>query len=137
MSRTGGLKDQPNRDDLIADYRALLQALPPGVPDLTPASTWPVGKPVIQITEWDNQGQVGQMLEVGFALTCPAPIVSVTVDLLGDGLAGMTITADDLRQMAGMYYTPTKAGTFQLQVRCRAANGETDQTGAVRTVTVR
>lgn len=125
---------QINRDAILSDYRTLLNAFPPGWPSLQPA--WPPGKPAIVMMSYDEAVYIGGDLHVQFRVTSRTPIIAVTVDLLGDGWSGTTIRGDDLRMMFGMIHVPQQVGTYQLQVRCTAANGETDATQRPRPVMV-
>jgi hypothetical protein len=62
---------------------------------------------------------------------------SVTADLIGDGEPGWTIATDnDARQIAGLFYTGTKRGVFNLVISAIDADGCAGTTGLRRDVTV-
>lgn len=64
-------------------------------------------------------------------------ITVVSTDLIGDGADAQIWQFSDARAVAGLYFTPTRVGTFSLQVHVEDACGRQDTTGATRRVTVR
>lgn len=82
---------------------------------------------------------LGQSGRVVFSLRSPAGtrLASVTADLIGDGESGWTIdTIGDAALIAGVRYTPTRKGIFNLVVTVVDANGCSGATGLRREVRV-
>ena len=73
---------------------------------------------------------------VSLAVSSPRPLVTLTLDLLGDGLPGVAIHGDDLRPVRGLGITAQRTGTFRLQSLATDAAGCSDTTGAARMVVV-
>ena len=91
---------------------------------------------MIAIGEWTRTVVLGGTVIVMLAVSSPRPLAVVSLDLLGDRQPGITIHGDDLRPVRGLAITPTRVGTFQVQVTATDVDGCTDQTGASRPVVV-
>jgi hypothetical protein len=139
--RPGGVCDYPV---LLASHRRLFAAVPSALATLPVAvPTDPKPDPgesdVIRIAvgSYDSKVRVGAGAGIRFELQSDVPVTSLTVDFLGDGAPGLTVSSSDMRRLFGVTVeAPNKAGTFQWQLTATNARGERDQTGASRSIAV-
>jgi hypothetical protein len=140
VNRPGGVRDYPA---LLAAHRRLFAAVPSApatLPVATPIPPLDPGEPsVIRIAvgTYDSKVRVGDGAGIRFELQSDVPVTSLTVDFLGDGQPGLTVTSTDMRRLRGVTVSaPTQSGTFQWQLTASNARGERDQTGASRQIAV-
>lgn len=86
--------------------------------------------------DWTRTVALGGAVLVTLAVSSPRPVATVTLDLLGDGLPGVTVRGDDLRDLRGLGIEARRVGTFRVEVSATDTAGCSDRTGAVREVTV-
>lgn len=89
------------------------------------------------VETWPSEAWQGTTVVVGVGVTGPEPVVRLEVDLLGDGLPGVTLVGEDLRAVAAVRVPMRQAGTFRWQVRVWDRCGGHDATQRLRQVTVR
>lgn len=88
------------------------------------------------MADWTRTVALGGAVVVTLAVSSPRPVATVTLDLLDDGLPGLTVRGDDLRGLRGLGVEARRAGTFRVEVSATDTAGCTDRTGAVRPVEV-
>jgi hypothetical protein len=144
VNRPGGVRDYPA---LLAAHRRLFAAVP-SAPATLPVAVPPIDPPpdpgessVMKITVpsdgYAKTGRVGQGAAISFSLQSDVPVTSLTVDFLGDGAPGLTVSSSDMRRLFGVtVQAPDRAGTFQWQLTATNARGERDQTGTFRSIAV-
>lgn len=86
--------------------------------------------------DWTRTVALGGAVIVTLAVSSPRPVATVTLDLIGDGLPGVTVRGDDLRGLRGLGIEAQRVGTFRVEVSATDAVGCSDRTGAVRPVEV-
>lgn len=72
-----------------------------------------------------------------FHVTGPVPVGHVEVDLMGDGRDPEVYELADGRRLAGVLFTPKKAGSYWVQVRVTDVCGHGDSTAVRRAITVK
>jgi hypothetical protein len=143
VNRPGGVRDYPL---LLAAHRRLFAAVP-SAPATLPVAVPPIDHPpdpgepsVMKITVppdgYDKTGKVGQRAAIRFDLESDVAVTSLTVDFLGDGRNGLTLSSTDMRSFGGVFIKPQVSGNFQWQLTATNARGERDQTGTSRSIVV-
>ncbi len=91
---------------------------------------------MITVASWSRSVSLGAAVLVGMAVTSARPLATVTLDLIGDGLPGVTVSSPT-EGFGGLGIVARKRGTFRLEVSAVDVSGCSDRTAAVREVVVR
>lgn len=87
------------------------------------------------MADWTRTVALGGAVVVTLAVASPRPVATVTLDLLGDGLPGVTVSSPT-EGFGGLGIVARRAGTFEVEVSATDTAGCSDRTGAVRPVQV-
>lgn len=90
---------------------------------------------MITVASWTRATTLGAAVLVAMEIVSARPLATVTVDLLGDGLPGVTV-ASPAEAFGGIGILTRRVGTFRLQVDAVDVAGCVGRTGAVREVVV-
>lgn len=93
----------------------------------------------ITVADWTRAAKLGTAVLAAFAITAARPVVTVSFDLLDDGLPGITVAAPaggDLRGLRGLGIEAKREGTFRVQLGATDAAGCSDRTAEARRVEV-
>jgi len=92
---------------------------------------------VIEIHDWPRTATLGGAVVVTLAVSSPRPVATVTLDLLDDGLPGVTVQlSGNPGGFGALGIVARRAGTFRVDVSATDTAGCSDRTGAVRFVQV-
>lgn len=89
----------------------------------------------ITVADWTRAAKLGAAVLAAFAITSARPVATVTLDLIGDGLPGVTVSTPT-EGFGGLGIVARRVGTFRLQVDAVDVAGCVGRTGAVREVQV-
>lgn len=92
---------------------------------------------MITVARWDRSVSLGAAVLVALTVTSARPLAAVSIDLIGDGLPGVTVQlSGNSGEFGGLGIVARRAGTFELAVDAVDALGCVGRTGLRRTVTV-
>lgn len=91
---------------------------------------------MITVREWTRAVVLGGAVIVTLAVASPRPLATVSLDLLGDGLPGVTVSSPT-GALAALGIVAQRRGTFRVEVIAVDVDGCRDRTGAAREVDVR
>lgn len=90
----------------------------------------------LTVQDWTRSVALDAAATVSFTVEASAPVVSLRLDAIGDGLPGVTVRGDDLRAVSGLSLPMRVRGTHSLHVWAVDANGCEAETGLRREVVV-
>lgn len=90
---------------------------------------------MITVASWARAATLGAAVLVAMKIVSARPLATVTLDLLGDGLPGVTVAAPS-DGFGGLGILARRVGTFRLQIDAVDVAGCVGRTGAVRDVVV-
>lgn len=90
---------------------------------------------MITVASWDRAVKLGSVVFAAFAITSARPIATVTLDAIGDGLPGATVSAPT-EGFGGLGIVARRVGTFDLVVEATDTAGCVGRTGVRRPVVV-
>lgn len=90
---------------------------------------------MITVASWTRAATLGAAVLVAMEIVSARPLATVTVDLLGDGLPGVSVVSPS-EGFGGVGILARRLGTFRLQVDAVDVAGCVGRTGAVRDVQV-
>lgn len=128
VNRPGGVRDYPA---LLEAHRAIFAAVPGAAAlPMTPVTPPPSDEDDMTITigKYDETGKVGQPARIAFTLNSDHPVTELTIDRIGDGVDGLTISGKDLRPLRALEVLITKAGKSAWQLRGKDSAGGHDET---------
>lgn len=90
---------------------------------------------MITVASWTRAATLGTTVLVAMEIVSARPLATVTLDVLGDGLPGVTV-ASPSEGFGGLGIVARRIGTFRVQVDAVDVAGCVGRTGAIREVTV-
>lgn len=90
---------------------------------------------MITVANWDRVVKLGSAVVAAVAITATRPIATVTFDLKGDGLPGVTVSTPT-EGFGGLGIIARRVGTFEAEIEAVDVAGCVGRTGARRPVQV-
>lgn len=90
---------------------------------------------MITVRDWTRQVPLGGVIAVAFTLASARPVATVTLDPIGDGLPGVTVSSPT-EGFGGLGIVARRVGTFDLVIEATDTAGCVGSTGVRRPVTV-
>lgn len=90
---------------------------------------------MITVAKWDRSVSLGAVILLGFTVASTRPLATVTGDLLGDGLPGVTVSTPT-EGFGGLGIVARRIGTFDVAIEAVDVAGCVGRTGARRPVQV-
>ena len=90
---------------------------------------------MISVREWTRTALTGAVIAAAFTVASARPLATVTLDLRGDGLPGVTVERPT-EGFGGLGIVARRAGTFDVEIEAVDVAGCRDRTAAARPVKV-